>query len=155
MQQRPTLIIATALTAFLLVFIGGLVVHLSQTTTAVSATTHQTAAVGAPGSASPGSTPDMLAATISPDTAATAALGIAPGAALTRTPEMVNFQGTVAYEVSLDRGTVYVDATSGQVLYDSTAIAAVPPADSQSIASSRMYDDDHEGEHEEREDDDR
>jgi len=37
---------------------------------------------------------------------------------LLATPELVSFQGTVAYEVHLDRGLVYVDATTGNVLYN-------------------------------------
>jgi len=58
---------------------------------------------------------------VSPDMAATIAMNIAPGAKLTRQPELVNFQGAVAYEVMLDRGAVYVDANSGQVLYNGAA----------------------------------
>jgi len=61
---------------------------------------------------------------ISPDMAATIALNAAPGATLTRQPELVDFQGTAAYEVSLDRGMVYVDANSGQVLYNGAATVA-------------------------------
>jgi uncharacterized membrane protein YkoI len=61
---------------------------------------------------------------ISPDMAATIALNAVPGATLTRQPELVDFQGAVAYEVSLDRGMVYVDANSGQVLYNGAATTA-------------------------------
>jgi uncharacterized membrane protein YkoI len=61
---------------------------------------------------------------ISPDMAAAIALGAVPGATLTRQPELVDFQGTVAYEVVLDRGNVYVDANSGQVLYNGAATTA-------------------------------
>jgi uncharacterized membrane protein YkoI len=61
---------------------------------------------------------------ISPDMAATIALNAVPGATLTRQPELVDFQGAVAYEVILDRGAVYVDATSGQVLYNGAATTA-------------------------------
>lgn len=59
---------------------------------------------------------------ISPDAAAGIALGAAPGATLTRAPELVSFQGMVAYEVVLDRGTVYVDANNGQLLYNGATI---------------------------------
>jgi hypothetical protein len=41
-----------------------------------------------------------------------------------RTPELVSFQGAVAYEVVLDRGTLYVHANSGQILYNGTAPVA-------------------------------
>ncbi|HEU5102608.1 MAG TPA: PepSY domain-containing protein [Roseiflexaceae bacterium] len=55
---------------------------------------------------------------VSPESAIAIALGGAPGAALNRAPELVRFQGVAAYEVLLDRGAVYVDANSGQILYD-------------------------------------
>ena len=55
------------------------------------------------------------------DRAAQLALAVAPGASVVRTPELVNFQGTAAYEVTLDAGTVYMDAVSGQVLFSGVA----------------------------------
>jgi len=60
---------------------------------------------------------------ISADAAAAIALSAVPGTILTRAPELVSFQGIVAYEVLLDRGTVYVDANSGQILYNGAAVA--------------------------------
>jgi hypothetical protein len=54
---------------------------------------------------------------ISADAAMQAALTLAPGAQLLSLPELVDFQGTTAYEVALDAGTVYVDAASGQPIY--------------------------------------
>jgi hypothetical protein len=45
------------------------------------------------------------------------------GAILTGAPDLVSFQGVVAYEVLLDRGTVYVEANSGQILYNGAAVA--------------------------------
>lgn len=55
---------------------------------------------------------------VSADQAAGIALGSAVGASLLQQPRLVNFQGVAAYEVQLDRGVVYVDASSGQVLYN-------------------------------------
>lgn len=55
---------------------------------------------------------------VSADDAATIALNNTPGASLVQQPRLVNVNGTIAYEVPLDRGNVYVDATSGQVLYN-------------------------------------
>jgi uncharacterized membrane protein YkoI len=60
---------------------------------------------------------------VSPDMAVTIAMNVAPGAKLARQPELVNFQGAVAYEVMLDTGAVYVDANSGQILFNGTAVA--------------------------------
>jgi hypothetical protein len=42
--------------------------------------------------------------------------------------ELVKFKGVVAYEVSLSKGIVYVDARTGVVLLNSLAPAAVPAA---------------------------
>src|SRR5581483_4051927 len=58
---------------------------------------------------------------ITPDMAAAIALNVVPGGQLTRPPELVDFQGTVAYEVMLAQGAVYVDANTGQVLYNAAA----------------------------------
>jgi uncharacterized membrane protein YkoI len=63
---------------------------------------------------------------VSPDQAATIALSIEPSGQLLRTPDLVSFQGTTAYEVQLDLGTVYVDANSGSVLYDGAAPVQPP-----------------------------
>ena len=61
---------------------------------------------------------------VTPDQAANIALQAAPGAVLLSQPELVNFQGVMAYEVALDQGLVYVDATTGQILYNGTLILA-------------------------------
>jgi hypothetical protein len=53
---------------------------------------------------------------VSAEQAGTLALAGAPGTALSGTPSLVSFQGVVAYEVPLDTGMAYVDATNGQVL---------------------------------------
>jgi uncharacterized membrane protein YkoI len=61
---------------------------------------------------------------VSPNMAISTALTVTPGTVLLREPELVNFQGTVAYEVTLDRGQVYVDANNGQVLYNGAVATA-------------------------------
>jgi uncharacterized membrane protein YkoI len=71
------------------------------------------------------------------------ALAAAPGTVAQRVPELVNFQGSVAYEVALNAGLVYVDANSGAVLYNG-ALAPV-------VAQPVYHDDDERDEH----DDDR
>lgn len=58
---------------------------------------------------------------VSADDAATIALNNTPGASLVQQPRLVNVNGTIAYEVPLDKGNVYVDATSGQVLYNAAS----------------------------------
>lgn len=53
---------------------------------------------------------------LSANDAAQIAASIAPGATLLKQPELVNLQGTTAYQVTFDAGMVYVDANSGQIL---------------------------------------
>jgi hypothetical protein len=73
------------------------------------------AAVEAP---APPAGPPAPTYALSPQQAALVALRVAPGATLTTAPDVVDYQGQIAYEVRLTRGTVYVAANSGQVLYN-------------------------------------
>ncbi len=74
---------------------------------------------------------------LTPRGAMSAAVLAAPGATVLRTPELVDFRGTVAYEVKLDVGLIYVDANSGAVLYNSALSA-------QTLATSHSEGGDHE-----------
>jgi len=96
-----------------------------------------------------GQTPAGSAATVSnvpaagqitADAAAQAALNAAPGAQLMSTPELVNFQGTTAFEVVLNTGSVYIDAGSGQLLYS---------AATQQLSVTSFEQGEHHEEHEE------
>lgn len=62
-------------------------------------------------------------ATLTPAQAAEAARQTAPGATLLAAPELVDLQGTLAYEVRLDQGLIYVDAASGQILSSNLPVA--------------------------------
>jgi hypothetical protein len=64
------------------------------------------------------------------------------GGALLRQPELVLFNGRVAYELIFDRGRVYVDAVSGAILYDGGLIS---PSASNSVPAHGHEDDDHGG----------
>lgn len=44
----------------------------------------------------------------------------APGATVIGSPTLINYAGTVAYEVTLDKGMVYVEATTGRVVGNMT-----------------------------------
>jgi hypothetical protein len=59
--------------------------------------------------------PEAPAYPVTPDQAAERAILFA-GGTLMQTPELVNVQGTVAYEVVLSGGTFYVNATTGGIL---------------------------------------
>ncbi len=150
MTQRMTLLIAGAITAFMLVLIGGVAVTVASKPAAAS----QTEVQGQVQSASTVSVPTAGAqpapatqtATLSPDVAAQVALNVVQGAALTRTPELVDYQGTLAYEVLLDQGTVYVNANTGGILYNGAAQIISAPAQN---GLSGGYEREHEGrEHE-------
>ena len=61
-----------------------------------------------------------------------------PDAILQATPELINYNGTAAYEVLLDSGTTYIDANLGAVL-NSVASSVVG-----SDYRAEGYDDDHD-----------
>lgn len=86
------------------------------------------------------------------------ALAVVPGATLNKSAELVAFEGNTAYEVQTSGGVVYVEANSGQVLYNQATVPpVVVPSQQQSAnfvpAPSTIYDDDDHNEHEEHEED--
>lgn len=81
-------------------------------------------ATGTPASPSTTADPASSGHAVSVDRATSIALAAVPGAKLTRWPELVLFQGVTAYEVTLDRGVLYVDANTGQVLHNGVAASA-------------------------------
>ncbi len=120
MTHRISLLIAGALTVFVLVLMIGV-----GTTVAVKSfvTTQAAPSLQAPAANMPAQQPapgsnDGIGVRLSPDQAARIAARVAPSAKLIAVPELVDFQGTVAYEVVLNQGNVYVDAQSGQVLFN-------------------------------------
>ncbi len=130
MSQRMAFVLAGGITAFMLVLLGGVIftVRLSDNIQARSLTQPVQAA------------PEQQAANyksttaLTTDHAAQIALNMAPGARLTVTPDLVNVEGTVAYEVTLDRGLVYVDANTGRVLSSTlTALPGTNPRGGQSF----------------------
>lgn len=61
---------------------------------------------------------------------------VAPNGRVLQQPELVNYQGTVAYEVSLDLGVLYIDANDGTVLYNGIAQSQL------SLQTRNFHDDD-------------
>ena len=135
MTQKFAYILAAGMAAFMIVLLGALGAYIvlhgqdGRTASAAASVTAplQSTAPNSAGSgdlgASDGNGQSSEGATypISAEQAGSIALSNAPGASLLQQPSLVNLQGTAAYEVLLDRGQVFVDATSGQVLYDGTA----------------------------------
>lgn len=68
---------------------------------------------------------------VSAEAAGQIALAAAPNSAITAAPLLVDFQGTVAYEVATAAGLIYVDADTGTVLFNGAApapaAATIPP----------------------------
>ena len=157
MSQKTMIALATSLTAFVLVIAGGVFARLSsasaasQPAAAVSPAvsdlwnqreaTYQSligqanqrllAAEQSPTATSVSPTEGAslaFAANLTPVQAATLALMAAPGADLTTQPQLVAFQGIPAYEVFTTFGVVYVDATTGSVLYNGTVQVTVAAA---------------------------
>lgn len=146
MKQKTALFIASGLTAFTLVglgmFVGSLNNTSAQTTearttevtpppwpSAITASSSLALAAPVPDRAaevmpSAATTSYTTQVALSPERALEIALARVPGATAQRMPELVDFQGTVAYEVMLDAGPVYVDANSAAVLYDGAANAS-------------------------------
>jgi uncharacterized membrane protein YkoI len=176
MTQRMALILASVLTAFLLVLSGGVIARVSQgdvttaaaapvaatpasTDTQASDTAAQVQAIiqereaayrdlirqanerlqaaEQQAAAAPAAQPaaarstavqakpaDAASATptyaISADAAVGIANGVVSGMAMVRGPELVLFDGHVAYEIVFKHGNVYVDANTGQVLFNGT-----------------------------------
>jgi uncharacterized membrane protein YkoI len=77
------------------------------------------------------------AVVLTPQGAMSAAVIAVPGAQILSMPELVDYHGIVAYEVRLNLGVLYIDASNGAVLYSSIA-------PSQSVILSGNNDDDYE-----------
>ncbi len=75
-------------------------------------------ASAAPGSAALPAAPTFA---VTPDRAAQIAMATAPGASINGTPELVDFQGIISYEVNTTVGLIYVDANTGAVVFNSAA----------------------------------
>ncbi len=63
-----------------------------------------------------------------------------PGQLLMKPPELVNFQGKVAYEVAFQKGSVYVDAQTGAVLFNGTVPQTITLDKAAQIAADYLKD---------------
>lgn len=118
MSGRTKRILAAATAAIILVLIGIVVANRPGSTATTPA---PEVAAPQPASATAGQADTFP---VSSDQAGSIALSSAPGAAITGAPMLVTYQGAIVYEVPLDSGMVYVDATSGQVVGDTATSAA-------------------------------
>ena len=105
--------------------------------TAVSSDLSSFKAVANPLTQSPFANPSPLAALTATQATALAQQD-APNSVLQASPELVNYNGTVAYEVLLDSGATYIDASVGTVLN---------PVATNDYRAERFDDDDYEDKH--------
>ncbi|MBC8159710.1 MAG: PepSY domain-containing protein [Roseiflexaceae bacterium] len=103
--------------------------------------------------ASPAS-PDVPAYAITAGQAEAAALQAYPNATLTRMPEVVDYQGTLAYEVTLDQGTLYVDAQTGTLLADGVVAQQPQPSEPHADDDEQDADERDEGNQDDQDDQD-
>jgi len=159
MKQRTAILLATGLTAFVVVVVvaiafsitwKGAVSQAAQPKAGVveymnGAAEQQINAPAAPTTNSPATTATAQPKIVSADDATRVARALFAGDTLAQPPELVNYKGKMAYEVVLGGETVYVDAFTGKVLTSVVAAASNPTssesADS-SYSSSAQYDDD-------------
>ncbi|OQY89457.1 MAG: hypothetical protein B6D41_10455 [Chloroflexi bacterium UTCFX4] len=159
MKQRTAILLATGLTAFVVVVVvaiafsitwKGAVSQAAQPKAGMveymnGAAEQQINAPAAPTTNSPATTATAQPKIVSADDATRVARALFAGDTLAQPPELVNYKGKMAYEVVLGGGTVYVDAFTGKVL-TSVLAAASNSTSSESKDSSysqpTQYDDD-------------
>ncbi len=135
MSQRMALALAGALTAFVIVVMIGVMLTVGLNTYAQK----QVNAESLPPTSGPSNVSATQAQTqITADQAAQVANRLIPGASLARTPELVNYQGTLAFQVITNRGTVYVDANTAQVI--ASNLIQTAPARTNNSRQSNEHD---------------
>ena len=76
---------------------------------------------------------------ISTEAAKSTALTVAaPNSELTKNPELVNFEGKPAYEVAFSSGSIYIDASVGDILYNGTLPHEIAKEEAATIAQKYL-----------------
>jgi hypothetical protein len=178
MVRKNALLMASALTAFILVLVGGVAARLSDNASAQGAQV-EAASAGLDEQAlativqqredayrqmidqanqllaeTPGE-PAAPAFSISADTAVAIVLTTVRGGELVKPPELVDYMGAAAWEVSLVQGLVYVDANTGKILANGAipvVVVVEDDGDGNGGGSPSNSDDDHEDDDHEDED---
>jgi hypothetical protein len=77
------------------------------------------------------------------------AQALAPSAVLLRAPELVLYENAMAYEFVFDKGTVYIAANDGSLVYNGIAVmqAAQQAAANQPSSNHESHDNNEQGEH--------
>ncbi len=127
MRQRTAILVAIGLTAFVVIMVGGIAYAMVAQTGATKETASENVlplTVGGNSGAVELTPTTASPVLVQPARAAQVALGVMPNNTLQKTPELVNFQGKMAYEVLLSGGIVYVDAFTAQVLSSSVTVTS-------------------------------
>jgi len=105
------------------------------------------AALAAP--AAPAAQAAPPTASLSAEAARNIAIDASGGATMIREPELVLFEGKVAYEVGFTRGVVYVDANDGTVLFNGAhGGGGQPSGGTQTQPTNGEHESEHEDNHE-------
>ena len=173
MIRKNALLMAAALTAFVLVLIGGIAGKLSSVASAAegqpsspSATVDEAALAAVMQEregayrqlidqanlllAETAEAPAAPTYPVSADTAVAIVLTTVRGGELQQPPELVDYMGAAAYEVSLVQGLVYVDANTGKILANGAIPIVVVVEDNSNDGGSggSGYSDDDADDHE-------
>lgn len=86
-----------------------------------------------------GASSPALAAAVTPEQALQAAREAAgPGMSESRAPELVSFEDKAAYEVPFEAGSIYIDAQTGEVLFNGTLPQEITADQAAQIASDYL-----------------
>jgi uncharacterized membrane protein YkoI len=178
MIRKNALLLASGLTAFILVLVGGVATRLS-TVASAQGVQEEAASTELDEQALSSlvqqreeayrqiidqanqllaATPNTVVApafSISADTALAIVLTTVRGGELVKPPELVDYMGAAAYEVSLVQGLVYVDANTGKILANGAipvVVVVEDGSDDGGSGGSSFSDDDHDDDHDEDED---
>ncbi len=149
MKNKMAIVVSVFVTVMILTVIGGLVTVMAKGSTASEAVSNQSSSFNATKEAQYQqliaqanqtiaqanqeiaalqaqnqalANPTAVSYPVSVDQAAVIAAEIA-GEPIQQTPSLVNYIGTVAYEVAFANGKVYVDATTGNVLFNGVQVS--------------------------------
>lgn len=136
MNQKIALGLATGLTVFFVIAVSSIVAMIAMPSATPQERTAPQATLA--GIANVANTNPIQ---VTAERAAQIAQNAMPRARIVNT-RLVDFQGTVAYEVTLDQGTLYIDANQGTLIASNTT----------NVSSNRSGEREHE-EHEENDDD--
>jgi hypothetical protein len=132
MNQKFALVLAGILTAFFIVMVGSIVTLMIVPPLVAQPSPPSSSVQAQPIQSQPSLSGQSnvavstLSTKIQSAQAVQIALGTLPRSTLVSPPELVSYQGIAAYEIKLDRATLYIDANTGKVLANSNTNTGLP-----------------------------